>query len=232
MRIRLILVSALILTCIGNIGPLLNVTHAEGYSSGFGGIVAPGSLSNVIVTKQLSLFGATSVARSADIDLENTLVYGLKVGYVSERRKWLGLETEVFTFTPNMTAQPLIVAQPGQTARGQAFSGAPVRVTALALNVITREPSMENFSPYGGVGPALFYSSSSTFPGAFRVTPGLNVIAGAHYFLTDYASFFGEFRFNLVSIKLGGFVGDYSGQMFVGGISYHFDVDGPEGTQP
>jgi len=96
--------------------------------------------------------------------------------------------------------------------------------------VITREPSMGRFSPYGGVGPALFYSNSSAFPGKFRVTPGLNVIAGASYYLTDYLAFFGEFRFNNVSVKLGGFVGDYSGQMFVGGISYHFD--GPERTEP
>jgi len=230
MRIRLMLMSSVIVMVLGNIGPGPDVARAEWYASGFGGIVAPGSLSNVEVTGGLSRFGATAPARISDIDLENGFTFGVKAGYFSEKRKWVGVETELFTFTPNLAVHPLIVGSPGQPAFGTQFTGAPVRVTALALNVITREPSMEHFSPYGGVGPALFYSSSSAFPGRLRVTPGLNVIAGARYYVTERAAVFGEFRFNTVTIKLGGFSGDYSGQMFISGISYHFGS--PKESQP
>jgi opacity protein-like surface antigen len=200
----------------------LNVAQAEWYVGGFGGLSLPGTLSDVTVTKNFGRFGATAAARSSDTALENNLVLGAKAGYFFEAHKWFGVETEVFTFTPNLTQQPLIVAQPGKAAFGFTVPGSHIRVTALALNAITRDTASERFVPYGGVGMGVFYVDSNDFKGKPVLNPGLNLIGGARYFLFDHVALFGEFRYNVVTLRFGGFSGNFTGQMFSIGISYHF----------
>ena len=217
-----ILVYGLIVTCVLYGDSLLNVAEAEWYLSGYGGGVFPGSLSTVTVTKNFGRFGATSAARTSDLDLEQDFVLGAKTGYFFEDRKWLGLETEVFTFTPNIREQPIIVAQPGQPAFGATLPCSHLRVTTWALNMMTRDTTSERFNPYGGLGVGWFFVQSRDFPGRLTISPGLNVLAGARYYVTDHIAAFGEFRFNTATFKFGGFSGDYSGQMLVGGVAYHF----------
>ncbi|HZC80930.1 MAG TPA: hypothetical protein VE222_04295, partial [Nitrospiraceae bacterium] len=144
------LVYGLIVTCVLYGDPLLNVAQAEWYFGGYGGVAFPGSLSTVTDSQKFGRFGATSAARTSDIDLEQDLTFGAKAGYFLEDRKWLGWETEVFTFTPNITQQPIIVAQPGQPAFGATLPGSHLRVTTWALNVMTRDTTAERFNPYGG----------------------------------------------------------------------------------
>jgi len=82
-----ILVYGLIVTCVLYGDSLLNVAEAEWYLSGYGGGVFPGSLSTVTITKNFGRFGATSAARTSDLDLEQDVVLGAKTGYFSEDRK-------------------------------------------------------------------------------------------------------------------------------------------------
>jgi hypothetical protein len=154
--------------------------------------------------------------------LEQDLTFGAKAGFFFKDRKWLGWETEVFTFFPNMTQQNTIVGQPGRTAFGTTLPGAHLRVTTWALNLVTRDTTADRFNAYGGLGPGLFYVYSSAFPGKLTLSPGMNLTGGARYYLTDRFAVFGELKFHIVHFHFGGFGGDYSGQMFVGGVEYHF----------
>ena len=221
------LVCGLIVTCVLIGDPLLNVAQAEGgrewYLSGYGGMVFPGSLTTATDTQRFSRLFAVTDARVTDIQLEaNSLVFGAKAGFFFKEHKWLGLETELFKFFPNMTQQNAIVAQPGQTARGVTLPGAHLQVTAWAVNLMTRDTAAESFNAYGGIGPAFFVVNSKEFPGKTQLTPGMNLTGGARYYITDRFAAFGEIKFHLAHFHFGGFSGDYSGQMFVGGVEYHF----------
>ena len=219
---RTMFLYGLVATSIVNGDPLPPLAQAEWYLSGYGGMVFPGSLGTVTDSQQFGRLGATSAARTSDVDLEQDLALGAKAGYFFQDRKWLGLETEVFTFTPNITQQPIIVGQPGQPAFGATIPGSHLRVTTWALNVMTRDTTTERFNPYGGLGLGLFYVYSRDHPGKFSASPGLNVLAGARYYVTDQIAVFGEFKFNTAHFTFGGFSGDYSGQMLLGGVAYHF----------
>jgi hypothetical protein len=217
------LVFGLIVTWVLIADPLLNVAQAEWYLSGYGGLVFPGNLTTAFDTQRFSRVLAVTEARISDIQLEsNSMVYGAKAGFFFKERKWLGLETEVFTFFPNMTQQNAIVAQPGRTAFGATLPGARLQVTTLAVNLVTRDTTADRFNAYGGLGPAFFYVYSSAFPGKLTLTPGMNLTGGARYFVTNQFAVFGELKFHIVHFHFGGFSGDYSGQMLVGGLSYHF----------
>jgi len=216
------LVYGLIVTSVLMGGPLLNVAQADWYLSGYGGLAFPGSLTTTTDTQQFGRFGATSSARISDVQLENDFAFGAKAGFFFKKRKWLGLETEVFTFFPNMTQQNTIVAQPGKLAFGATLPGAHLQVTALAVNLVTRDTTADRFNAYGGLGPAFFYVYSRNFPGKLTLTPGMNLTGGARYFVTDQFAVFGELKFHIAHFNFGGFSGDYSGQMFVGGVEYHF----------
>ena len=209
----------------------------ELYVAGFGGYTIGHGFDDVEGT------GALSGIKLGDIDLKDSGVYGAKVGYFMPRRlNWLGVEMEAFNTTPHL--------------KETAFTtGAHLRVTTLAFNAIARAKMMcerhddhdrtgrpttdrdhraHDFcrlQPYAGVGLGVFFARASDATGSAsdNAVPGLNVLAGVRYFMTERVALFGEYKYNratfdfdTVGATAAGIKGDYSASHIVGGLSLHF----------
>lgn len=208
-----------ILACLAFPAMLPATAQAEWYVAGQFGVSLPESLSNAKVTSP-TLAGGVNDARVNDLDRDTSGVWGAKVGYFSPNRSWLGLEVEAFTQRLQTKQQTVVGGVPGRTF-AEVMPGSNVQLTTVALNMIIREPSLEHkLEPYGGIGPALFVTSADY--GILRMSAGINLIAGANYFLDDNWSLFGEFKYDRATIKFGGISGNYSAQIFTVGVSYHF----------
>jgi hypothetical protein len=96
--------------------------EGELYVAGFGGYTLGHSFSNVDGTGALAATGIES------LDLANSAVYGMKVGYFlpTHRLNWLGFELEGFSSTPHLEQQ-------------NGFIGSNLRVSTVAMNVIARK---------------------------------------------------------------------------------------------
>lgn len=204
-------------------GLLATTVQAEWYVGGYGGISAPGALSNVTVT-DATLGGGVTNARIQDLGLKSGLLEGVKGGYFLESRPWLGIETDLYTQKPDVKQQTVV----GGTASGNVFAaGIPttsLRVSVLAVNLVIRSPSMsEVFQPYGGVGYGLFFATGSKDgQSSTQINPGFQFIAGARYVLTQEWALFGEFKYNNTTIRFSGIKGNYDSQNFVVGLMWHF----------
>jgi opacity protein-like surface antigen len=209
----------------------------ELYVAGFGGYTIGDGFDDVEGT------GSLSGINLGDIDLKNSGVYGAKVGYFMPRRlNWLGLEMEAFNTTPHLKETALT-------------TGAHLRVTTLAFNAIARAKMMcerhddhdrtgrratdgdyrdHDFcrlQPYAGVGLGVFFARASDATGSAsdNAVPGLNVLAGVRYFVTERVALFGEYKYNRATFEFdnvgataAGLKGDYSASHIVGGLSLHF----------
>ncbi len=199
----------------------LTVLPAQGewYVVGQTGVVVPSSLSNVTVTSP-TLAGGVTEARIADVDLQNgSPLFGAKAGYFFPKREWFGFETEAYTTQLNIPQQTVVGGVPG-TVFAATLPGSHIQLTTWAINAIIRSPSLSaELEPYGGIGPALFFASNGTTSASL----GINLIAGARYFMTPRMALFGEFKYNRATIHSEGIDGQYSSQIFVFGISLHFD---------
>lgn len=94
----------------------------EAYVAGFGGFTLGHSFTNVDGSGGLAATGVES------LDLANSVVYGMKVGYFHPTRhlNWLGFELEGFNTTPHLEQQNGLI-------------GSNMRVAAVAINVIARK---------------------------------------------------------------------------------------------
>ena len=158
---------------------------------------------------------------SSDIQLEDSLSYGAKVGYFFPSLKWLGIEAEAYNSNPNIPQQTISVM------------GIPVnledtdlRVTTAAFNFVARYPG-SRFEPYLGIGPGVFWAElSNRGESVTAVIPGLNVIAGTRFFLTKWLAFYTEYKFNYAKFDFETdnvtFRGTYRANHIHGGISLHF----------
>lgn len=179
----------------------------------------PESISNAKLTSP-TFAGGVSDARVNDLDRDTSAVWGGKVGYFSPDRTWLGMEVEAFTQRLQIKQQTVVGGVPGRVF-SEVMPGSNVQLTTLAFNIIIREPSLEHkLEPYGGIGPALFITSADY--GILRMSAGINLIAGANYFLDEHWSLFGEFKYDRAPIKFGGISGNYGAQIFTVGLTYHF----------
>lgn len=198
--------------------------RAEWYVGGYGGISNPGAFSNVMLSDP-TLAGGVNNARINDLELKGGLVGGAKAGYFFVNHRWLGLETDVFTLTPDVKTQTVL----GGTSSGRVFadtlSRIPLRVTTWTGDIIIRSPSMsEVFQPYGGMGYGMFFATSSkNGTSNVHVSPGLNLFAGARYVLTPHWALFGEFKFNHATVRFSDVRGNYDTQLFVFGLMWHFE---------
>ena len=199
----------------------LSILPAQGewYVIGQTGVGMPGSLSNVTLSSP-TLAGGVSEARVADLDLEKGQpFYGGKVGYFFPKREWFGMETEAYTTRVIIKQQTVVGGVPGKVF-AETMPGTDFHLTTWALNAIVRSPSLvAELEPYGGIGPALFFATQ----GETQISLGLNLIAGARYFVTPQMALFGEFKYNRAMIRSEGIEGDYSSQLFAFGITMHFD---------
>ena len=164
-----------------------------------------------------------------DLSLQNSLMYGAKLGYYFNSIKWLGLETEVYNTTPKSKQQRVTV------------NGQPVDLVGQDIRVLTWAPIMvmvrypgERFQPYAGVGMGVFFArvhdgQSDESSSSNRV--GLNTQLGLRFLVTKHFSLFGEWKYNRVNFNFsdstptgasGGLKGDYSANIFAFGLGWHF----------
>ena len=207
------------------------------YLGGFLGYSHPHGLNDIQGT------GLASVATSASLELDDSLLYGGKLGYFFHRPGWFGLELEAFHSRPDLPAQNATISVLGIdfTVPGLAFTETKIHVTTIALNAIVRgrlmcQPKGISASgwcplqPYVGIGPGGFVARASNALGSSTaVVPGLNALAGVRYFITDHAAVFGEYKYNYAPLRLdniegsgAGVEGNYSASHFIAGISWHF----------
>jgi hypothetical protein len=72
-------------------------------------------------------------------------------------------------------------------------------------------------------------ASDATGSASDNAVPGLNVLAGVRYFVTERVALFGEYKYNWATFELdnvaataAGLKEDYSASHIVGGLSLHF----------
>jgi opacity protein-like surface antigen len=187
----------------------------ETYVAGFGGWTFGGS------TSSMDGRGTAQGAAVADPDLEDSIVYGMKVGYFHPGRlNWLGLEIEGYNSNPHLK-------QTGLTP------GTHMRLTTLGLNAIARTKlgcrdrgdhrggrdhrggdDHHDYSPlddnercpvhlYAGAGLGVFFAETSNQLGRStdNARAGFNGLAGLRYFFTKNVAVFTEYKFNYVDLK-------------------------------
>lgn len=199
--------------------------QAEMYVAGQVGVSLPNSFSNV------NGVGNNTGLTASDLSLQDSIMYGAKLGYYFDSMKWLGVETEVFNSTPHLNQQNVTV-NPG--AFNGNITGQHVRVLNWApINVVVRH-QMGHFEPYAGVGLGLFFAQvkeSQTGESSSSTRPGLNTQLGARYLVTKHLALFGEWKYNYASFNFsesapiqatGGFEGNYSAHFLAFGVGYHF----------
>ena len=194
--------------------------QAEMYVAGQGGVSLPQKLLGV----QWDAGGTTLGGNN--LSLDNSVMYGAKVGYYFDSLKWLGIETEVFNSTPHVKQQNVTI---GGIDLGT-MPGMNLRVLTWApVNVVVRH-QMGAFEPYAGVGVGVFFSRLSNSSNSSSTDVGLNTQLGLRYRMTTQLAFFGEYKFNHadnISYDNVGGVGlgltaDYNAHNLVFGIGYHF----------
>lgn len=194
-------------------------SSAEMYVAGMAGYTVPNDLTNIQGT------GGASAFSLSDLELQNSVAYGGKVGYFFPTVNWLGVETEVYNTTPNVKQQPVTVSGFGLSVPIGTQPGFSLRVLTWGINAIVRYPG-KTFQPYAGVGLGIFFADAK-FQGQSDsdTAAGLNALAGLRVFASDHIAFFAEYKYNRATFTFPnaiGFEADYSANIFMGGLSYHF----------
>ena len=245
---RLMFGTSILVVGVSMMGPdLLSPAQAEMYVAGHVGVTIPRDTTQGTMNGTGDpIFADPSQSMTtflSDLKLENSLVYGGKIGYYFEKAKALGFEIEGFNTTPNVKQQTAQLIQPGQDPT-QIDVSARLRVTTMAVNMVVRYPG-KKFQPYGGAGIGVFWAHLTTPVDSDTSTkPGFNALAGLRYLLTDHIALFGEwkyqhavFNFNTQAFSsatlppllgfpqansLSGVKLHYNANMFTFGLSYHF----------
>ena len=167
----------------------------------------------------------------SDISLQDSFMYGAKLGYYFESMKWLGVETEVFNSTPNIKQQNITASGSGGSA---SFNnpGSTLRVLNWSPVTVVMRYQAGRFEPYLGLGMGVYFSHlSSRGESTSDTNVGLNTQLGLRYKITQHLSVFGEWKTNRVKFNFdastpngnaGGFKADYGVNMLAFGIGYHF----------
>jgi len=194
--------------------------QAEMYIAGMVGATLPKNLSGNEET------GGGTTVQTGDLSLEESVMYGAKLGYYFESIKWLGVETEVYNSNPSVKQHDRVVNGINLgTAPGSDF-----RVLTWApINVLVRL-QLGRFQPYGGVGVGVFFTNLSRSAGSSSATDvGLNTQLGLRFMVSDHVGLFGEWKYNYVKINhndvyAGGtdLTANYNANHIAFGLSYHF----------
>lgn len=198
------------------------------YVAGQAGVSLPNSFSNV------EGVGSLAGVSISDLSLQNSVIYGAKLGYYFDSMKWLGVETEVFNSTPHLKQQDATGSFGGVPLGTANFTGQSVRVLNWApINIVVRH-QMGQFEPYAGVGMGVFFArikDGETGESSSSTNVGLNTQVGLRYLVTQNVSLFGEWKYNRASFDFsessptqatGGLKGDYSAHILAFGLGYHF----------
>jgi opacity protein-like surface antigen len=201
------------------------------YMAGQMGVSIQNSFSNV------EGVGGNAGLTTSDLSLQNSVIYGAKLGYYFDSLKWqnfnLGVETEVFNSTPHLKQQDATVNFEGFSGTGN-LTGQNVRVLNWAPMSDVVRYQMGQFEPYAGVGMGVFFANlkdGASGESSSSTAVGLNTQLGLRYLVTKNVSLFGEWKYNRASFNFsessptqatGGFKGDYSTNIFAFGVGYHF----------
>ncbi len=200
---------------------LLSPAQAEFYGAGMVGL----STGNIPSAEDDPRFGQAQNPSLFDLNFfgDWSGLYGGKVGYFFASRPWLGLELEGFVDQYDTRR-----VRPIRSGMTTSFEITPTntRVITTAANVILRYPD-KRVQPYVGVGMGLFFArAADSLASASDVTPGLSVLAGLRWFLTDHIALFGEAKWNQATLTFSN--GDefdirdtYSVGHFIVGLSIH-----------
>jgi opacity protein-like surface antigen len=194
------------------------VAHAEWYVAGQVGANVPQGLSSA--TGEGTATGRTF----STFGQQTSFLYGAKLGYYFQRYKWLGVETEAYSSTPNVKEQN-INSNFGTTRSG----GQLIQMTTWAMNVVIRHTGWGQFQPYAGAGLGLYFANLNGINTTNNWVPGANAIVGGRFFMTKQAALFVEYKFNYAAFRFDNALGagahldaNYTANIAVAGLSYHF----------
>jgi|CXWL01.1.fsa_nt_gi outer membrane protein W len=181
--------------------------------------------------------GLPSGTSISDVSLNNSLMYGMKLGHYFNSMPWLGVELESFVTTPHRPQQRLTLGGPGIGTIQQDEGGATNRLVVVSPNLMMRYQAGA-LEPYVGVGPGIFFlrqQQLTSVAGGLSYAQsstgvGLNTQVGLRFRLTSHIALFGEWKFNYARIDLSGQadVGHFGINAittlhhFVFGVGYHF----------
>lgn len=203
---------AVVLICLIGTGMLNSrPVLGEWYVAGQFGANFADQVSDIHGTGNLSGF------RAPDFDLQNSLLYGAKVGNFPGNG-WFGLELDVFHSTPHVKNLDDV-------------PGFHMRVTNVGVNLLARYPGV-TFQPYAGIGAGVAIArigDSATTRGSTDASSALNLLVGIRAFVTPYVALFTEYKYSQSTFEFShafgassGFSGNYDAHILVTGLSYHF----------
>lgn len=212
-------------------------TYAETYVAGQFGVTLPSVLGKGLgegdLTGRFIIPGSTVSGQS----LDESILYGGKVGHYFKAVPWLGVEAEVYNTTPHIKQQVTTFSGSSGSAGSVELPGLHLRVLTVApFNVMVRYHKTR-LQPYVGVGPGLFFAriedpalSSSNTQSSMGF--GVNAQAGVRFYITRRVALFGEGKFNYTKFSfdetpagffnLFGFDADYKMFHASFGLSIHF----------
>ena len=186
--------------------------QAEPYAALYAGIAL---MEAVDLNTSLQITGSPVVnGRLQDLKFDPGAVYGGKIGYFFGKGI-VGLEVEAYHFRSvlgeqNARFDGVIGGVPTRNTLVR-VQRADIDITVAALNILYRVPVFESpeyrfgrFQPYIGGGAALLIAELSTRTSPLDVNqdvhdrdiePGVQLLAGARYFLTPRIGLFMEYRF-------------------------------------
>lgn len=234
-RARQLLIFQLVSTC-AIWGAWFLSAHAETYIAGQVGYTVAQDTTRGRVTDP-SLIGLPAGTTVGNLNLNNSSMYGMKLGRYFDSTPWLGVELESFMTTPHTPQQRVTLQAPGVGTVLLDETGATNRLIVVAPNLMARYQAGA-FEPYVGIGPGVFFlhqrqespTSGSTAYSQSSTRVGLNTQVGLRYRMTDHVSLFGEWKYNYVRFNLAGQAdGPYAGvsavanlHHFIFGVGYHF----------
>ncbi|MDX2252838.1 MAG: outer membrane beta-barrel protein [Nitrospira sp.] len=239
----------------------VSATYAETYIAGQFGVTLPnipwkglsdGDLTNSSVAFPTGTVNIPSGTTVDDQSLQQSFLYGGKIGHYFSKVRWFGIEAEIFYSTPHLKQQsitfrtsapttflpsgggPPVTVPPGEFSTAGQIPGANFHVLTIApLNLMFRYPGTR-LQPYLGFGPGIFIarikdpSISQGDNSQSSTKLGLNALVGLRYYFTRNLAIFAEGKFNYVRFSFDentnffGFDATYAPIHAVGGLSVHF----------
>ncbi|GKS59796.1 hypothetical protein YTPLAS18_33230 [Nitrospira sp.] len=208
---------------------VLQSAHAEFYVAGQLGPQISNNLGNIRAT------GGPSGVGFSDLDLKNSLQFGVKAGYFLPQLRNFGFEVSASHAKPDILAQPAVVTGPAPAVG--TFDRTSLRVITVTLDLVARA-QIKSFEPYAGLGLGVFFARLKDPTGmtsSDNGAPGFHALAGYRSYLTEdrrvalvveYNYQYARLSFdNVLDPALGlgtGLKADYQAHAVTFGLSYHF----------
>ncbi|HXV67900.1 MAG TPA: outer membrane beta-barrel protein [Nitrospira sp.] len=169
--------------------------------------------------------------------LDNSILYGAKIGHYFRAIPWFGIEFEVYNSTPHIKQQPITFSGPSGPVGTAEFPGLNFRVLTVAPANLTFRYRKWRVQPYVAFGPGVFFArikdpSLSSDNTQSSTSIGLNAQGGVRYYITRHLAVFGEAKFNYArfsfdetppgAFNLFGFDSTYKMFHASFGLSFHF----------